>query len=61
MSYGADPSAQTVGGTVVGAALGDVKHPNKAHFLVGLLDRTDPDWRSKAPHPIPRSCVYEKR
>jgi Ankyrin repeats (3 copies) len=60
LQYRADPLAQTSSGTVIDEALADKKFPNKAHFLVALLDARDPNWRGKGEHPIPQSCVYRK-
>ena len=61
LKYGADPLARTSGGTVISETLADKKFPNKAKFLESYLDSTDPTWRTRPEHSVPKSCVYGKR
>jgi ankyrin repeat protein len=59
LQHGADPLARSDQRTIVDAVTADGRAPMAA-IVISYLGSTDPTWRTKAPHPVPKSCVYRK-
>ena len=58
LQHGADPLASDAEGRTTVDAASAGGRASMVPIVTRYLDSTDPTWRTKTPHALPRSCVY---